>query len=151
VRWSEFEAAEPEIAQAGRRLLIGDDGVAIAFLATASASGRAHIAPVCPIFCESDVYLSAKTTSPKTRDLRANPSFALHACLAENDEEFQASGRANEVTDAGERARVHQAIRFGCYDAEHPVFRFEFERALWVWWENVGQPGTRPIRRTWVG
>ena len=35
--WAEFEQAAPEQAAAGRRLLVGADGVAIGFLATAVA------------------------------------------------------------------------------------------------------------------
>ena len=51
-RWKEFEATADEIAVAGRRTLVGDDGVVIAFLATACDVARAtpHLAPVCPIF-----------------------------------------------------------------------------------------------------
>ena len=30
-----------------------------------------------------------------------------------------------------------------------PIFRLAVERALWVYWECVGQPDTKPIRRRW--
>ena len=75
--WAELEVEAPEVGAAGRRLLVGDDGVAIGFLATTAAHGVPHLSPVCPIFC------------------------------------------------------------------------LDIERALWVHWERVGQPDTRPVRRRW--
>ncbi len=158
--WADFEEAAPDLAAAGRRLLVGEDGVAIAFLATAglatdghSRDGNAagpHLGPVCPVFCGDHLYLVAQTGTPKVRDLRDGTGrFALHAFLAENDEEFQVAGRAHEVTDAGERAAVHEAIPFAAFGREDPIFRFEIERSLWVHWERVGQPDTRAVRRRW--
>lgn len=130
--------------------MVGDDGVAIAFLATAGAAGRPHLSPVCPIFCGDDLYLSAGKRTPKQRDLRENGSFALHAFLAADDEEFQLAGTAGEVLEAAQRSAVHDAIRFPSFDAEDPIFRFDFERALWVYWEWVGEPDTRAVRKRWV-
>ena len=75
-------------AAAARRLLVGDDGVAIAFLATARRDGRPHLSPVCPIFCDADLFLSASERTPKVRDLRDGGGFVLHAFLGEHDEEL---------------------------------------------------------------
>ena len=147
--WMDFERAAPEFAAAGRRLLVGEDGVAIAFLATDGGAAGPHLGPVCPIFCGDHLYLSANDATPKVRDLRTTRRFVLHAFLAANDEEFQVAGRADEVTDPAERASVHAAIPFGAFDRDHPIFRFEIERSLWVYWERVGQPDTRPVRRRW--
>ena len=147
--WQAFEAKAAEIAEAGKRLLIGDDGVAIAFLATASAAGTPHIAPVCPIFCDADLYLSAAAATPKIADLRGNPRYSLHAFLGASDEEFQISGAAREVGDEAERGRVIAAIPFGAFDASHPIFHLSVERALWAHWENPGAPDTRAVRRRW--
>ena len=36
--WADFERAASEFAAAGRRLLVGSDGTAIAFLATVAAA-----------------------------------------------------------------------------------------------------------------
>lgn len=146
----DFEAAAPDFAAAGRRLLGGADGLPIGFLASADAGSKPHLSPVCPIFAGRGLYLSAKGGSPKAGDLRANGRFSLHAFLGADDEEFQILGRAREVTEPREREQVHQAIRFGAFDRSDPVFELAVERALWVAWENVGQPDTRPIRRRWV-
>jgi hypothetical protein len=144
-----FEAEAPDFAATARRLLVGADGVAIGFLATVSARGRPHLSPVCPIFCGEDLYLSTGAHTPKAGDLRATGAFVLHAFLGKNDEELQLAGRASEVLDAGERARVHAAIPFAAFDRSDPIFRLGIERALWVFWERVGQPDTRAVRRRW--
>jgi hypothetical protein len=148
-RWDELEAEAGELARAGRRLLGGADGLPIGFLATADARGRPHLAPVCPIFAERSLYLSASGGSPKVRDLRENGRFSLHAFLGDGDEEFQILGSAREVTAPEERERVHEAIPFGGFDRTHPVFELRIARALWVAWENFGQPDTRAVRRRW--
>jgi len=149
VSWSDFEADAPDFGAAGRRRLVGSDGVAIGFLATVSAVGEPRLAPVCPIFCGRDLYLSVGAHTPKMGDLRERGTYALHAFLGENDEEFQISGAATEITDAAERSGVHEAIPFNAFNAEDPIFRLGIDRVLWVYWERVGQPGTNAIRKRW--
>jgi hypothetical protein len=144
-----FEAEAPDFASAARRLLVGSDGVAIGFLATASVGGRPHLAPVCPVFCADDLYLVAAARSPKTADLRATGDYVLHAFLGQNDEELQLAGRASEIGDAATRAAVHAAIPFAAFQKSDPIFRLDVERALWVHWERAGQPDTKSVRRRW--
>jgi general stress protein 26 len=147
--WAALAEAAPDFAEVGKRLLVGDDGVAIAFLGTVKAAGTIHLAPVCPIFCGPELYLSAAGKSPKVRDLRGDGRYALHAFLGTNDEEFQLRGTATEVTDAAERDRVHGAILFPSFEREDPIFRFAIESVLWAYWERVGQPDIRVVRRRW--
>jgi hypothetical protein len=147
--WVDLEREAPELAAAGRHLLTGSDGVSIGFLASASIDGRPHLAPVCPIFCGDHLYVSAGARTPKVGDLRSNGAFVLHAFLGENDEEFQLAGTCTEVTDPEERSKVHQAIPFPAFKTDDPIFCLVIERALQVYWERVGQPDTRPIRRRW--
>ena len=147
--WSEFEHAAPDFAAAGRRLLTGSDGVAIGFLASVSPSAAPHLSPVCPIFCGAHLYLSAGAHTPKAADLRASGAYVLHAFLAANDEEFQVGGRALGVHDPEERTAVHGAIPFAAFKPADPIFRFSIDRVLWVYWERVGQPETRAVRRRW--
>ena len=147
--WGDFESAAPEFATAARRLFIGPDGIAIGFFATASQDGTPHMAPVCPIFAGTNLYLSAASRTPKVRDLRRNPRYSLHAFLGANDEEFQLLGSSYEVPSEAERDAIHQAIRFGSFDVEHPIFRLSIHGALWVYWEKAGQPDTRAVRKRW--
>jgi hypothetical protein len=104
---------------------------------------------VCPIFSGAHLYISAGSRTPKVRDLRSNGAFVLHAFLGENDEEFQVAGSCAEVEDLHERSQVHQAIPFPAFDRSDPIFRLVMERALWVYWERVGQADTKPVRRRW--
>jgi hypothetical protein len=146
--WAQLSRAAPELAGAGERLLIGADGVAIAFLASAGARAP-HLSPVCPIFSAGELFVIAPERTPKARDLRERGAFVLHAFLGANDEEFQLGGRAREVTDAAARARVHGDVRFPSFGREDPIFRLDLERALWVRWEGVGTPDARSVRRVW--
>jgi hypothetical protein len=145
--WTEFEREAPALADAGRRRLVGPEGIAIGFLATVSARREPRIAPVCPIFCGDDVYLSVGGHTPKVADLRERHTYVLHAFLGANDEEFQVTGTTTEVLDQAERAAVHRAIPFKAFNTADPIFRLSIDRALWVYWERVGEPGTRPIRQ----
>jgi hypothetical protein len=148
-RWAEFASDAPAIASAGARRLVGADGIAIGFLATVSARGGPRLAPVCPIFCGDELYVSTASRSPKVEDLRRRRQYALHAFLGENDEEFQMSGRAIEVTEDAERAAVHAAIPFRSFSAADPLFRLAIDRVVWVYWERVGEPDTYAMRRSW--
>lgn len=147
--WSELEREAPEIAAAARRRLVGDDGIALAFLATARPDGVPHLSPVCPVFGEGDLYLCASDGTPKVRDLREGRAFVLHAMLGPDDEEVQLGGVATEVVDAAAREAVHAAIPFAAFDRDDPIFRLAVDRALWVHWERVGQPDTHAVRRRW--
>ncbi len=146
--WSEFEGAAPDFAAAARRLLVGADGVAIGFLATAGA-GTPHLSPVCPILCGDHLYLIASARTPKVRDLRAGGGFALHAFLGGADEEFQVAGSSSEVVDPAERSAVHEVVPYPSFRTHDPIFRLRVERALWVHWEGLGTPDARAVRRRW--
>jgi len=143
--WHELERAAPDFAAAGIRLLAQGDGAPIGFLATAHRA--LHLAPVCPIFCDGAIYLSVGATTPKRRDLDRDGRYVLHAFLAPRDEEFRIAGRATLVADGGDRVCVQDAIRFGAFGRDDPIYRLGIDRVMWGYWENAGKPGTRPIRR----
>ena len=147
MNWSDFARVAPDFASAGRRLLTPDGDVSIGFLAT--FGGSLHLAPVCPIFCDPDVYLSVGASTPKRRDLERDGRYVLHAFLGASDEEFRIAGHATCVLDASERDRVHHAIRFGAFERTDPVFVLGIESSMWGYWENAGRPGSRPVRRVW--
>ena len=80
---------------------------------------------------------------------RLDGTYALHAFLGQNDEEFQIRGSVQEVTNPPERWAVHEAIPFPSFDADDPIFRLDVRGCLWVSWERVGEPGTKALRRRW--
>jgi hypothetical protein len=59
------------------------------------------------------------------------------------------SGRGRLITSADERAQVHAAIRFGAFGRDDPIYLLDIEESMWGYWENVGRPDTRPVRRRW--
>ena len=148
-QWMEFAAQAPLIAAAGRRLLSGKDGIAIGFLATTGRSALPHLAPVCPIFADDDIYLCVRATSAKAVDLRDTGGYALHAFLGPNDEEFMIGGRATEIFDPNQIAAVHAAIPFPSFDPTDPIFRLSVSRALWTVWHDPGTPNMRAVRNRW--
>jgi hypothetical protein len=148
-RWAELEMGAPALAAAGWRLF-HRGSVPIGFMATIAGRGAPRLAPVCPIFANGDVYLSVGAHTPKKADLKRDGQFVLHAFLGTEDEEFQVSGRAIEVENPDERARVLRAIAFGAYDPMDPIFRLDLERCLHVRWDNVGRLDTRAIRTAWT-
>ncbi|MSP22580.1 MAG: hypothetical protein EXR66_06130 [Dehalococcoidia bacterium] len=87
--------------------------------------------------------MSINATSPRRRDLYLDGRYALHAFLGPSDEEFRVTGTASLVADSAERALAQAAIEFGAFDPDDPIYRLDIERALWGYWENAGQPGTR--------
>jgi hypothetical protein len=60
-------------------------------------------------------------------------------------------GMTTEVTSTEEQNAVHEAIPYGSFDPSHPIFQLSITRAIWVWWENAGQPDTCDVRRAWPG
>jgi len=148
VSWAEFVASDMAFAEAGARLLVGADGIALAWLATEGERGP-HLGPVCPVFSRGRVFLLASNATPKVADLRANGRYALHAPLGEEDEEFQFSGTATEILDAEARASVHADVPFPAWNADDPIFELRVGRALHVNWRAFGTPEAERIVRRW--
>ncbi len=145
--WKEFAAQNPEISSAGQRLLTGEDGVAIGFLATSLE--RPGLSPVCPVFSGGQLYLIAAARSQKVTHLRDNSFYTLHAFLGPEDEEFQISGAAVEVTETTQRENVQNDIPFPSFGVNDPIFELRLDRALWVRWKNFGTPNMQAQRTHW--
>lgn len=141
--WRDFESAAPELAEVGTRMLYHPDRGEVVILATADASGRPRVAPVCPIFCDGRMYLSVGAHTPKLGDLRRSGRYALHAQVGADDLEFQIRGVAREVTDGAEHDKVVAAIPFPSYSPEDPIFELKIEHALVVTWPEGGERGRK--------
>lgn len=150
VGWDAFAAAAPALAEAGRALLSRPGEGVVAFLATVSAAGAPRLAPVCPIFCDADVWLSVGADTLKRHDLDHNGRYVLHGLLGADDAEFKISGLAERTDDEPARRRVQAAIPFPAWDPADPIYRLWIGRCLYVYWMDQGRPGTRPVRRLWT-
>ena len=158
--WSDFAEASPELAERGFRLLTAgvkrdfDAGswFGIGFLATTRPDGAPRLSPVCPIVSDGRMFVAA--ARPKTRDLERDPRFVLHAFLGEDDAEFAIRGRAYTVTDdrllEGVKRVVAGTGMLADPQSAETVFELRVDEVHAAVWENVGQPGTRPIRTSWV-
>ncbi len=149
--WQEFEDAAPEMAALGRQL-ISNETFQVAYLATTQRDGAPRIHPVCPVLAGEHLYLAIGSQSPKLRDLRHDGRYMLHAMPGKDDAEFNVRGRGTEANDAATHDEVERAAAaVGLNVKPHEViFRLDIEQAATTYWEHVGQPNTRPIRRRWL-
>lgn len=111
VRWSEFEAAAPQLAAFGAGRL----AIPPAYLATVRGSGAPRVHPVTPIVGDGGLYLFMEPTSPKGRDIRERGWYALHNGVPDTlgtGGEFSVGGRAVLVDDPGGRAAAARAASY---------------------------------------
>lgn len=147
--WTEFAAAEPELAAIGAALL-EQFGVGLAFLATVDAQGAPRLHPVCPVLSPYGLHVLITTASPKRGDLARDGRYALQTFPQPKpgSDEFYVAGRARPVDDAATRAAILRAAKHMA-DASEVVFELRLERVMHTRWENPLTPQMRPVRRTW--
>ena len=141
--WKEFEAAAPEIAAAGKKLLY-QHGVGLAYLATLRKDGAPRLHPICPTIVEG-VLSALIGPSHKRADLKRDGRYALHTFPSPNkDDEFLVMGRARFVDDPERTTRVRDDLKSrGMKSTEDEVlFEFGIERAMHA--DYPGGPGTWP-------
>ncbi|MEX1253259.1 MAG: pyridoxamine 5'-phosphate oxidase family protein [Dehalococcoidia bacterium] len=148
--WREFAEADPEMAALGAQL-ISNKTFQVAYLATLRKDGGPRVHPVCPVLAGDHIYLAIGPQSPKLADLRRDSRYMLHAMPGKGDAEFNIRGRATEGNDAATHAEVeHAAAAVGLNVMPREViFRLDIKQAATTYWERVGQPDTRPVRRRW--
>ncbi|MDZ4279051.1 MAG: pyridoxamine 5'-phosphate oxidase family protein [Dehalococcoidia bacterium] len=151
--WDEFAKAAPEMAELGLKQL---NKFGLAYLATVRKDGAPRVHPVCPFVAEGRLFVATAPTSPKRLDLQRDGRYVLHFLPGKNEEEFLVRGRATRVTDPATRAMAVEAARNAPQHVgglnvkpEEWLFEYDIEEAATTYWENVGQPNTRPIRRKW--
>jgi pyridoxamine 5'-phosphate oxidase-like protein len=129
--WPEFAAQAPELAERGAVML---RGFTLGYLATLRPDGSPRIHPVTITIDSTGLYFYAVATTPKGRDLRRDPRYAMHAFprfegSEFHDDEFSFGGSAAEISDPALYADV--ATRHN--DEIHPgdgMFRLDLEWAL---------------------
>lgn len=128
VTWAEFEAAAPEIAADGRRLLYAR-GHGEALLATVRGEDPPRIHPISVGIVGRGLY-AFLLASPKRGDLEHDGRYALHTHQEPAvPDEFSVRGRARRVEDEAIRSAVAAGWFFSA-DESYDLFEFAIETAL---------------------
>lgn len=143
--WVEFAEAAPEIAGLGLEQF---EKFHIAYLATVRKDGSPRVHPISPIVAEGRLFVATAPTSPKRLDQVRDGRYMMHALPGKDDAEFWIRGRARRVQNGNTRAAVTDAAGHAVR-AEDWIFEYDIEEAMMAYWENVGQPDTRPVREFW--
>jgi hypothetical protein len=126
--WSDLEAAAPDLAAAGRRLL-GRRGAGEALIATVRGEGLPRIHPINVEVVDGNLY-AFLLPSAKRGDLESDGRFALHTVPdPDAPSEFAVRGRATLVTDEATRGRVAAEWSFEPDDT-YGLFELSIESAL---------------------
>jgi Pyridoxamine 5'-phosphate oxidase len=129
VSWANLEAAAPNIAAAGRRLIHArGDGEAL--LATVRGDDLPRIHPVNVEIVDGKLYTFAIGRSPKRTDLEQDGRFALHTHQdPAAPSEVSLRGVARLVDDVHERDRVADGWAFSVDDS-YVLFELAIRSAL---------------------
>ena len=145
IRWRDFDAAAPEIARAGQRLLEDRPGVpGAAFLGTVGSDGRPRMHPFVPAIVDGRLWAFV-IDSPKRRDLDRDGGYAIHSVLGADDESFFVGGIAGRTDDPSHRTQVAERMPYSDIDEHHALYEFRIDRALWTTWPAP----TAPVHHTW--
>jgi pyridoxamine 5'-phosphate oxidase-like protein len=141
--WSEFAAAEPELASAIRALL-QQYGPGMGYLATVRADGGPRVHPVSPVLTDDALYCFV-VDSAKRHDLERDGRYALHSYPPEeSDDEAYVTGRAHPVTDRAVIDRLAGALRASPM-VDWRLFEFDVDTAML---RRHGPAGALPLAMT---
>jgi hypothetical protein len=128
--WAELEAAQPDMAAAGRDLLY-QFGPGLGYIATVRGDGGPRVHPCCPIVSEGTLWVFILTASPKGKDLVRDGRYALHSFPNPDlDDEFYVTGNASVVDDGATRATVRAATTANVGEPEELLFALDVQRAM---------------------
>jgi hypothetical protein len=99
MRWDEFAAAAPELAELGEERLRTRE---LCFVGTLRRNGWPRISPVEPDFVGGELMLGMMWRSPKALDLLRDPRLVVHSALADRHDlagDIKLYGRAIAVED----------------------------------------------------
>jgi Pyridoxamine 5'-phosphate oxidase len=110
MRWSEFEDAQPRLAEVGRRRLI-DPGVVL--VVTIRRDGTPRLSPVEPLLLDGELWLSMMLGSTKANDLARDPRVLVHSVVTSRDGgegEFKVRGVVRAETDPAVQGRYSAVV-----------------------------------------
>lgn len=127
--WTEFEAAAPAIAAAGRQLMYRTgDGEALLVTVRGDAAPRAH--PVNAGVVDGHLYTFVQAGSAKRRDLDEDGRYALHTHMdPAAPSEFLVRGHARQIEDEKTRSAVASGWFFKVHDS-YPLYELLVEQAV---------------------
>ena len=111
MRWDEFAAAAPELAQLGEERFREKE---LCLVGTLRKNGWPRISPVEPDFVDGELMLGMMLRSPKARDLLRDPRITLHSAVSSRmgtEGDFKLYGRAVDVEDPERRAAYRAVIK----------------------------------------
>jgi PPOX class probable F420-dependent enzyme len=113
------------------------------WIATASAGGRPHAAPVWALWLDGAVYFSTGKESRKARNLAANPNVVVHI-ESPNGEIVIVEGRAEEISDEATLKPVWDAYKqkYNWDIAGYPFYAVR-PRIAFSFEEQLGETATR--------
>ena len=133
MHWTDFEAAAPELAAAGRERLVATH---VALLGTLRADGSPRISPIEPYLVRRDLIFGVMK-SAKAADLARDPRCAVHSAVSKPDGsegEFKLFGKAVEVMDQELRSAEPEAWWMSFHPESAVVYRLDIESALFLRW-----------------
>lgn len=141
--WKIFETQAPELADFARARLHNE----VAYLATSRKDGSPRVHPFTPIIGEGHFFVFMEPTSPKGKDLRRDPRFALHCSVADT------SGTSGEVFLSGRAVFIEDSALRGAAERVSPYKPAERYILFELYPEHVTiteyPDGGGPARRFW--
>jgi hypothetical protein len=154
VRWQDFAAACPELAEIGRRRFAEDE---VVLIGTIRRDGSPRISPVEPDLAAGELCLGMMWRSMKALDLLRDPRLVVHTATKDRHGtagDLKLYGTARDVEDADLRGAYKDAIEariawrpegdFHCFvvDIESAAFvRFDGGTQITIRWDP--ELGTR--------
>jgi hypothetical protein len=151
--WNDVLADAPDLAE---RVQARFESAKHHTLATLRRDGSPRISGTEVTFADGDAWLGSMDGARKARDLQRDPRFALHSSTADEtlaDGDARISGRAIDVTDPAEIARVYEGVEIP--DGPMHLFRLDVDEVvltrvrddeLVVDWWRAGQ-GAQQVKR----
>jgi hypothetical protein len=130
--FADVESEEPEFAA---RVRAAFDAHAHKVLATLRADGSPRVSGIEMQFVGGEPWLAGMPASAKFEDLRRDPRFALHSGSSEPAAftgDAKMSGRADQVTDDGERAAFAERAGIGAQHLDFELFRVDLDQVVLV-------------------
>jgi hypothetical protein len=111
MRWDEFAAACPEIADRAKERFGAHE---LCMLGTLRADGSPRISPCELDYVADELMLGMMWQSQKARDLLRDPRVVLHSCTTDRmgaEGDVKIYGHAIDVRDEGRRMAYQEAIK----------------------------------------